>query len=504
MFAKRSVRTAEGDDKRKRPRAEDVPNGKHADAGGNAVAPEDPRLAPTFANAYSGFAVPSKDYALERVDLDSLTPELFFRDYVAKRKPVVLRGFLKDADFTAPSKWTNEYLAEKAGDETIAVERRESDTAKFGRGIEVDMTFKELLDLIAAGDEMHYLTTQDVDAEPDGRPEIMAPFIKRLRSDFPLRPALAGGLVPQNINAWMGNNKHGSSTGLHHDYHDNLYVLLRGRKRFRLYSPADAGRMYTRGVMTRVHANGRICYEGEETTAYGADPMAEAAALAEIERDEAEKELEEAEKAAERGVEGAEERVRRAEKRLDAAMEAMLGAEIGDDEGLDEEAGSDDEDGDSGSGNEGGADSFGDEEDGGDQEDAEDQEDAASDPEAPANGTPPPRKADRTVKDPLNFSLVDTSLLTSSPSTLSTRFPLFTDALPAWCELEAGEMLYLPASWFHEVESFGAEGGHLALNYWFHPPDALKNFERPYSSEFWERDWRMRFADVADGAKAEE
>ena len=41
------------------------------------------------------------------------------------------------------------------------------------------------------------------------------------------------------------------------------------------------------------------------------------------------------------------------------------------------------------------------------------------------------------------------------------------------CELEAGQMLYLPCGWFHEVRSYGSskEGGHLALNYWFHPPD---------------------------------
>ena len=34
----------------------------------------------------------------------------------------------------------------------------------------------------------------------------------------------------------------GSTSGLHHDYHDNIYVLLRGHKTFRLYSPADAPR----------------------------------------------------------------------------------------------------------------------------------------------------------------------------------------------------------------------------------------------------------------------
>ena len=54
------------------------------------------------------------------------------------------------------------------------------------------------------------------------------------------------------------------------------------------------------------------------------------------------------------------------------------------------------------------------------------------------------------------------------------------------CELKAGEMLYMPCGWFHEVRSYGnsKEVGHLALNYWFHPPDnldtSLKGMQNPY------------------------
>jgi hypothetical protein len=53
------------------------------------------------------------------------------------------------------------------------------------------------------------------------------------------------------------------------------------------------------------------------------------------------------------------------------------------------------------------------------------------------------------------------------------------------CEVNAGEMLYLPAGWFHEVTSFGgaSSGGHFAFNYWMHPPDHLDphhGFASPY------------------------
>jgi uncharacterized RmlC-like cupin family protein len=70
--------------------------------------------------------------------------------------------------------------------------------------------------------------------------------------------------------------------------------------------------------------------------------------------------------------------------------------------------------------------------------------------------------------------------------------------------ISAGEMLYIPAGWFHEVISENSvessdllrakpEGsrGHLAFNYWFHPPDA-KDFEKPYCTSFWKDEWKAR------------
>lgn len=83
---------------------------------------------------------------------------------------------------------------------------------------------------------------QELEIGVDDRLSIASNPVTQLMGDFPLRPALLGKLVPQNLNLWMGRSKAGTSSGLHHDYHDNLYILLRGRKRFRLYSPADAER----------------------------------------------------------------------------------------------------------------------------------------------------------------------------------------------------------------------------------------------------------------------
>lgn len=45
------------------------------------------------------------------------------------------------------------------------------------------------------------------------------------------------------------------------------YVLLRGRKRFRLYPPQLASKMYTVGKVERVHPNGRIVFKGQVSAA---------------------------------------------------------------------------------------------------------------------------------------------------------------------------------------------------------------------------------------------
>lgn len=123
----------------------------------------------------------------------------------------------------------------------------------------------------------------------DGHAEVVASPLAELcaAGDLPLQPALMGHLVPQQLNLWMGAAQQGAlqastfgihvctgcqtqgtppagaSSGLHHDFHDNLYILLRGRKRLRLYPPSAVAAMYTHGEPRLVHRNGRIVYAGQ-------------------------------------------------------------------------------------------------------------------------------------------------------------------------------------------------------------------------------------------------
>ena len=406
----------------------------------------------TSTNYYNGWKVPVKGYIIPTINISDTTPETFYNTYIKQRRPVVLAGSLSDVSNI--EKWKDmTYLEEKVGaKQTIMVERRSTASDSFGKGDEIKMTFKKFLQLMKDGDDKHYLTTQDVEANEDGRPELMSPLMKALKDDFPLRPALMGNLVPQNINMWAGNNKDGASSGLHHDYHDNLYIVVKGRKKFRLYSPKDTEKMYTRGELLKVHPNGRINYKGDETTAYGADLHSDAAAITARQKEFAEIMLEEAEKAVEEGTPGANEQVERAEELLEMAMDAVLEAEMADND-----------------------------------EDDEDMGNLHTEQYVFGDGK---RLVDKTVKNPNNFSKVEVHLLNDERK-LKESYPDMLDANVAVCNVEAGNILYLPASWFHEVTSYGIVDGHLAVNYWLHPPDG-DNFDTPYSTDFWPQDYKDR------------
>ena len=58
----------------------------------------------------------------------------------------------------------------------------------------------------------------------------------------------------------------------------------------------------------------------------------------------------------------------------------------------------------------------------------------------------------------------------SSPSSVS-RFPEFAEAIPTQCRAEAGDLLYVPSRWWHEVTSEGDDEDDktVAVNFWFHP-----------------------------------
>jgi hypothetical protein len=489
-------------------------------------------------------------------------PEDFYSKFIHKRQPVVIQGKLDDLDFVTKN-WANvDYLRETAGEAPVKVEPMHKEKKRYGTDVErVDTTFGAFLDSLKEDkDEYDYLTTQYSDDEDDmddsedddddeeekehGQDnEIKSstfpqPVRALLSEEVPMRPEMMGNLVLQQMNIWLGKTKSGTSSGLHHDFHDNLYILLKGRKRFVLYPPSAVHHLDTYGKPKKIHSNGLIVYkqpgedeediddEDNEADQIRADGLVErdAAALKVQALEEAMDKLEES--GEKKGLDKIQKEYGDAVERLMKYQTADFGElgeddfdEVSSEEGSEPEelkdqvlrdnlilkrkatddlssskpskttkAGAvDDDDSEANDSDESDAELMealeraqnGQRDDFDDEEDASDLEDAF----ASAQGE------DAFPSEPLSFSQISTQDLHShlgltTPQTTSSA--LEKAGKPYIVDLKAGDMLYLPTSWFHEVTSFSDEESsdnvHIALNYWFHPPDATKaEFEKPYA-----------------------
>lgn len=228
---------------------------------------------------YKGHRLRRPDEKLAQVEGDQ-DPLHFFREFVAKRRPCVLRGYAKRGGLGAVSncvanarKWCKT-LCRLAGSKSVQVEvRNNAGERPFGNGSEETVSvsrFVRRVEASAASGEpcRWYMTTQQLETDEEGRPSLASEPCSSLLSGgrVPLRPPLIPTLVPANMNLWMGAGGSGNfgtnSSGLHHDFHDNLLVVVCGEKSLRLWDPSLSVRMMpTGGEPIKVHSNGRIVYK---------------------------------------------------------------------------------------------------------------------------------------------------------------------------------------------------------------------------------------------------
>ena len=441
--------------------------------------------------------------------------------------------------FTAPSKWTPSYLRAKAGHVLVDVETRRDASDRFGRGgTRAKMSFAAFLDEAAgglppttptsppkktsAGDRgaLLYLSAQRPPRPPKGGggrpgapPPPLGPLALALADDFPVVPRLARGLVLQSVNLWCGRSgpstprapapsspsspspppPSSTSSGLHHDFHDNLYAVVGGTKRFTLFPPAAVPEMRPSGGRPRfVHGNGRVVYRCQ----------------------------------GEVGADGGDERlVRRHEYRRWREVMLADGVDVEDEEEEEDDGdGEEGEDDESDGGGEGGGRkrlAAGDAGDTSDDDEDDDDADLVAALAAAERGAPVADDYSEEEEEEAEGGEGegsegddDEDLDPPSFSTLDPREPAHAALLPthraATVEVGPGDLLYLPCGWFHEVSSSSSSPPpppsssvkepicsplHLALNYWFHPPDrARANPQNPYSRPY----WRELFVDTVE------
>ncbi|PWY99640.1 hypothetical protein BCV70DRAFT_176327 [Testicularia cyperi] len=242
---------------------------------------------PSSLDNYQGWASSSSRPKIPTVP-NTISPQDMWSRFISKRRPVIIDGHLTDPDWNG-DKWTDlNYLRSTAGNVPVKIEPVHPSAGHFGTSVKRSkVAFARYLDILQQPESAGkwYLTTQyaetdgssasisasdsmpsdsdnetdDSDLEPEMDPVLPAPT-NALSSDFPKTPELMGSLVLQQCNLWLGNSKEGKSSGLHHDFHDNLYILLSGYKRFLLFPPSAHRVLYPRGLIERVHHNGLIVY----------------------------------------------------------------------------------------------------------------------------------------------------------------------------------------------------------------------------------------------------
>jgi mannose-6-phosphate isomerase-like protein (cupin superfamily) len=197
--------------------------------------------------------------ALVRYDPPPPVP-LFLRHYVG-REPVAIRvGDWSRLDWKT-SRWSNDYLVRKAGNHDVRVLVRQAGTDRHDLETSsyVTMPFREFVHRVLdrpGGSATHYLNLQ--------HDRVLDPPLLQLLGDFTIPPYFQDVRL-RCVVAWMGRSAIPIVTPLHHDFEDNLYAVVEGRKRFLLYPPQAARALYTRGTVVAVEPNGRIVYAPGES-----------------------------------------------------------------------------------------------------------------------------------------------------------------------------------------------------------------------------------------------
>ena len=377
-------------------------------------------------NHYAGFSLQREEDGIQpeiQVVRASIQPKTLFEQYISKRCPCVMDGL--------PTLASGKPLAISTKDllditHTVQIEKRLSKDQPFGQNrtidLQVEMSIHDFMQQLETHNgENLYLTTQDTEED--------TPFqtpCKELLKNGVIDATLpfSGNLILHSVNLWLGKSQNGTSSGLHHDYHDNFYLLVKGKKIFRMFSPDAAPHMYTHGEIDCIHENGRISYVGNEARADG------------VPLDGNDNESDDSD---------------------DDEDEVVLG------KGFDYKEEDEDDD------------EFGEYDQNDDFDDIMRKEES--------NVRENEEKPDSFSRINLGGSINDKS------------FPLFKNCREVTVELNAGQCLYVPAGWFHEVTSFGNDADktsiHMALNYWYHPPDAV-NFAFPYKDDFWKKQERSK------------
>lgn len=427
--------------------------------------------------------------------LGQVREEMSFADIVAKirggddsyylttqyEKEEEIGGIGESIEGNAESgKWRGEESEESEDEIDGAIggadrERHHDDEEDEGEDGEDEGAFSDTssFDMENLQDDFDEALSEEEDEEELRVRSLLQPPLTLAAAILPITPEPFAPLVTQQINLWMGTQKtqpepanieeagrwvpNGNSSGLHHDHADNLYVLVEGKKRFTLYLPKDAHKLFTVGEIQKVFPNGLIDYKMNERARFWRRMREDGAIEAELARWRLENEdFSEFSRAELLQI------IEDDENHIPAA--ASISPPIS----------------------------------------ASNSEHESASKLVPAAADVP---AQECRLDPPSFLTVPPLFahldeLSKDPATLqrlenyaNVHFPGFLQLQKTEVWLYPGEMLYIPCGWFHEVTSYASGGAHVALNWWFVPPSGTTP-DAAYADDYWVQDFARTMAAV--------
>ncbi|KNC81708.1 hypothetical protein SARC_05980 [Sphaeroforma arctica JP610] len=213
--------------------------------------------------ALSGLREDANDFYVPRVikrTKGPITALAFLRDYVTPNVPVIITGLVDD--WPAMRKWgDDDYLCDTIGRETSvtvaatpcgradAVHTREEDNVEYfvmpeERAMTVQNALSHMrqsastnLSSEESTDDILYVQTQNGNLATE-----FEALAKDVEEELPFASE-AFGQKPDAVNLWIGT--HLSTSSLHKDHYENLYVVIQGEKHFTLLPPTDVPYLHT-------------------------------------------------------------------------------------------------------------------------------------------------------------------------------------------------------------------------------------------------------------------
>ncbi|KAK2583857.1 hypothetical protein KPH14_001133 [Odynerus spinipes] len=174
----------------------------------------------------------------------TINPLTFYRDYVSKNLPVVIRGGVQH--WPAVRKWSITYLRKILGNKLILVAVTPNGYADAVTECFVEGTRKEYFVM----PEERSLTTSAFLNTLENPESGSVFYIQKQNSNFQDFSELwedaetdiswatdAFGKKPDAVNFWMGD--HRAITSMHKDPYENIYCVVSGEKTFTLHPPTD-------------------------------------------------------------------------------------------------------------------------------------------------------------------------------------------------------------------------------------------------------------------------